>query len=173
MASEIFILVPIVPFDGRCSALVRQGHAEQTAALVELFLPIAVAQETVVANALEPVRQHMEQKPADKFVGGQGHRFVLAAMAIILPLEADLIVLDIEEAVVGDGHAVGVAAHVVEDLLRSSEWALGIDHPFGSFGAGQELGESESFAKRFQGGEELQFTGIECLLQGFQEEAAE
>jgi hypothetical protein len=50
-------------------------------------------------------------------------------VTIILPAEPDLVVFDVQQAVVGDGDAVRIAAHVVEDLLRSSEGALGVDHP--------------------------------------------
>jgi hypothetical protein len=35
-------------------------------------------------------------------------------------------VLDIPDPVVGDGHAVRIAAHVVEDIGRSGEGAFGI-----------------------------------------------
>jgi len=34
-------------------------------------------------------------------------------------------------------------------------------------------GKGDTFAKRFQSGEETQFAGVECSLQGFQEEAPE
>ena len=61
------------------------------------------------------------------------HRLLLVVVAIVLPAETDLTVLDVEQAIVGDGDAVGIAADVVEHLLGSGERALGIDHPFGSF----------------------------------------
>ena len=46
-------------------------------------------------------------------------------MAVVAPAEADLTVLDGEEAVVGDGDAVGVLAEVVEDLVGAGEGGLG------------------------------------------------
>ena len=62
--------------------------------------------------------------------------FDLAFVSIVLPLEADLIVFDIEQAIVGDRDAVSVAAHVIEHLLRSGERSLGIDDPLASFQRG-------------------------------------
>jgi hypothetical protein len=44
----------------------------------------------------------VEQESPDEFVGGQGHRFTLAAITIILPLEADLIVFDIDRMGTGE-----------------------------------------------------------------------
>ena len=53
-------------------------------------------------------------------------------MAVILVAEADLAVVDVEQSLVGDGDAMGVAADVVEDLLGTRERRFGIDDPFGS-----------------------------------------
>ena len=76
----------------------------------------------------------MEQEPTDEFVSGKRHRLLTVAIAIIFPAKADLAVVDIEQAIVGDGDAVGISADVIEDLLRPGERALGIDHPFASSG---------------------------------------
>jgi len=163
-AGEIFVAIAVVLLWRRPPVLVRNLHAEETSALVEFLLPISVPQEAVIANPLEPVRQYVEQEPPDEFVGGQGHRFTLAAIPVIFPLEADLIIIDVQQAVVGNGHAVSIAAHVVEDLLRSGERALGIDHPLKSFRSGQKLSKSEAFPNGLQGGEEPQFARIEGFL---------
>jgi hypothetical protein len=50
-------------------------------------------------------------------------------LAVILPAKADVIVVDFEEATVGDGDALGVAGEIGENLRRSGERALGVDHP--------------------------------------------
>ena len=66
----------------------------------------------------------MEQEAADELLGGKRHRFLLTVVPIVFPLEAHLTVFDIEQAVVGDGDAVGIAADVVEHLLGSGEGRL-------------------------------------------------
>ncbi len=43
--------------------------------------------------------------------------------------EADLAVLHRQDTVVGDSHPVGIAAEVVEDLVRGGERLLGVDDP--------------------------------------------
>ncbi len=51
-------------------------HAQEVLTAGELLLPIAVAEEAVVANALEAERQDVEQKAPDEFRGSEGHRFL-------------------------------------------------------------------------------------------------
>jgi hypothetical protein len=50
-----------------------------------------------------------------------------------------LAVFDIQQAMVGDGDAVSVAAHIVEYLLGSSKGWFGIDDPFGARDEGSGL----------------------------------
>ena len=42
-----------------------------------------------MANAMETVGQGMLEKPADEFIGVEGHELGLAVMAIILPAEGN------------------------------------------------------------------------------------
>lgn len=113
--------------------MVNQLHTEQATTLVQFLLPMAVPQQAIVANALEPVRQNVEQETPDEFVGAHGHGFDLIALFIILPLEFHLIVFDVEEPVIGDGDAMGITAHVIEHLFRSGKWPLGVNDPFELF----------------------------------------
>ena len=43
--------------------------------------------------------------------------------------QADVPISDIDDAVIGDGHAMRVAPDIVDDLLRAFEGPLGIDDP--------------------------------------------
>ena len=143
------------------------------AANSEFFLAVAVPQKSVIANAPEPVRQHVQQETPDEFLGGQGHRFDLIASAIIFPPEPDLIVFDVEQAVIGDGDAMGIAAHVIEHLLGSGERSFGIDNPIALFQVCQMPGERRPLLQRFQRAEELKFAGIECFLERLQKQPPE
>lgn len=149
-ACQILISISIVLLDHNHSERVGQGHGKQAATVVELFLPIAVPQETVIANASESVGKYMEQKAPDEFLGGQRHRFHGAASSIVFPLETHLVVLDSKQAMVGDGHTVGISAHIVEDLLGAGEWSLGIDYPLPLFQVRAMLGEGGGVSKGVQ-----------------------
>ena len=48
-----------------------------------------------------------------------------------------MVILEADEALVGDGDAVRVAGEVVEDVIWSTEWRLGINDPV----LGEELPE--------------------------------
>ena len=50
-------------------------------------------------------------------------------MGIILPAESDLVMFESHEAVVGDGHAMGVAGEIAEHMMRTAEGGLGVDDP--------------------------------------------
>jgi len=49
----------------------------------------------------------MQQETAQELFGGQGHLPLLISVGIVLPTEGDLIVLESEQAVVGDDHTMG------------------------------------------------------------------
>src|SRR6516164_2901256 len=94
-------------------------------------------------------------------------------MAIILPGEGDLPLVDIQEAVIGDGHAMGIATHVVEDLFRAPKGGFGADHPVGLAKRGQILGESMSVTQSLQEGKEVQLALVKSRLQVIEEQASE
>src|SRR5260370_1092475 len=113
----------------------------------------------------------MQQKSPDEIVCLQIHDFDLAVVAIILPMKLHLTVVDIDQAVVGDGHAMRISAHVVKHLLRSGERAFGVYHPFGFLCTVDPRGESVRIAKELQRSKDMQLSGVECLLDALQKEA--
>ena len=48
---------------------------------------------------------------------------------VVLPLEGDPLVVEGDEAAVGDGNAMRVAREIAQDFLRPPERRLGVDHP--------------------------------------------
>ena len=148
-------------------------HIEQAAAEGELLLAVAAGEEAEVADVVEVFGQDMEQEAADELFGGEGQGLEAAVMAVVAPAEADLTVLDGEEAVVGDGDAVGVAAEVVEDLVGAGEGALGVDDPLGLAEGLEVAGEGVGIVESGEGVAELEPAGAEGLLEQFEEEAAE
>ena len=86
-------------------------HGEQLAGSRDVVGAGAVGEQAVVADAVEAVRQHMDQEAADELVGCERHHLVaLAAFgAVVLPPEGDAVARRGDQAAVGDGDAVGVA----------------------------------------------------------------
>src|ERR1017187_6782058 len=133
--------------------------------LGKFLLPVAISQKTgsteCVGNrsATHASKNSRMNSSADKVIV-----WVWPLSRYFFHWETDLTVFDIQQPVVGEGHAVDIAAHRVEHLLGSRKGPLGVDHPFGVFGAGDTAGKTPRFAQGIQGTEELQFAGVECFL---------
>src|ERR1700712_2174155 len=106
----------------------------------KLLGAMTVAEEAEVTDAVEPVRQHMDQEAANELISIQGHDLLAVAIPIIFPAEPDLAVVHGHQSVVGDGNAMGVSPDIVENLSRPRERPLGVDHPCDRRSPGKENG---------------------------------
>lgn len=132
--------------------------------MLQLLLAVSIAQESVIANAVESSGENVEEESSDKLIGREGHDFLLIVVAVVPPMEFHLPVFDIDEPMVGNSNAVGVAADVVYHLLRASEGRLGVDDPFLLSQWIQIAGKGLRIVKFLERREELQVAGVECLL---------
>src|SRR5260370_15349678 len=150
------------------SGPIGRGHSQELAGAFQFVLSVAIAEEAVVADAVEAVGQYVEQKAANEVIGRQGHGFLLVVIAIVLVAELHLTLFDIQQAVVGDGDAMSVASHVVEYLLGSGKWWFGIDDPF-CLPEGSEISrEGSGVLQLRERGKEMQLVVVEGLLQKLQ-----
>ena len=94
---------------------------------------MGVGEEAVVANAMETVRQHVEQEASHELANVQAHDLALVttALPIVLPAETDMGLVKIEQAAVSNRDAMRVAREISQDLLGTGEGFFGIDDPFG------------------------------------------
>ena len=102
---------------------------EQCARQGQQLFAEAVRQQAVVADAHETPGQNVEEETAQELHSVEGHDTLLAAVGIIAPAEADVVAVEGGEAVVADGHAVGVTAEIAQDMFGAAEGRLGIDEP--------------------------------------------
>ena len=105
-------------------------EAEKCSAQSEIVFLGAVGEKPEVANADEAHGQSVEKESPNKFFRGQGHGLALVAIPAISKGKGDDSVFDVEDAIVGDGDPMGIAAEVVEDFFGSAEWRLGVDDPW-------------------------------------------
>jgi hypothetical protein len=84
-----------------------------------------------MSDAVETAGQDVQEEAADELGGVERHGLeaVAAFDAIVFPLERDALVVERDEPGVGDRDAVGGAAEIGEDGLRSGEGPLGVDDP--------------------------------------------
>lgn len=90
--------------------------------------PGAAGEEAVVTDAMEATWEDVDQEAADELVGGEGHDLLpLAPLgAVVLPLEGEAVVIERDQAGVGDGDLMGVARQIGEHRL----WSIGIARAF-------------------------------------------
>src|SRR5262245_35029678 len=102
------------------------GDGEQLAGARDVLDPLAAGEQAVVADAVEAVWQDVNEEAADELMGCEGHRFVSIAAfdPVVLPSEGNAVVVQCNQAAVGDGDAVSVARQISEHGARSAERTL-------------------------------------------------
>lgn len=71
----------------------------------------------------------MKQKTTEELLCGQFHFFLNVSMRAISPGEGNLSVVERNQAMVGNGHSMSVAAEIFENLFRPAEWAFAMNYP--------------------------------------------
>jgi hypothetical protein len=120
-----------------------------TAAQRPRFVP--VGEEAVMPETHEAVGEHMQEEAADKFVGVERHGLGSMTLTPVPVGQADPSIAYIEDAVVRDGNAMGIAADIVQDVLRAGKGGLGVDHPL----FGIQLGTKRCEVRRASSGDRL------------------
>ena len=138
---------------------------EQVATAGDFLLDVAVSEKAEVADADEAGGQDVEEEAAEELDGVEGEGFFDTAVAVILPAERDAAVIDFQQAVVGNSHAVGVATEIVDDLGGAAERALGVDNPALTAGCPQPAADDLGVGEPGQIAKEGELT----LLKGFEQ----
>ncbi len=82
-------------------------------------------------DALEAVGQHVQQETADELGSIERYAFLRCAVSVVPPAEGDAAMIEGNQAAIGDGDPVGVAAQIGKHLPGAGERTLGVDHhPF-------------------------------------------
>src|SRR5208282_3905262 len=136
---------------------------------------MAVGQEAVVPNAVEAIRQYVEEEAAHELGDRDPHDFVLvpATLPVVLPAEADVGLVKVEQPTVGDCDTVGVARQISQDPLGTGEGPFRVDEPFGCAQRRESGGKCLCLVERCEIGKELQFANLERCCQTFEEQARE
>ena len=136
---------------------------------------MTVGEQAIITNAVESIRQHVEQEAAHELADRQTHGLALrgTVLAVILPAKADMVVVEIYETAVGDGDTVGVAGEIGKHLSRACERALGVDDPLDVAQRSKVSSERARLFEASEIGEELEFSRIVQCLKTFEEQAPE
>jgi len=114
----------------------------------------------------------MEQEATDELLGRNRHDMRPLWMAVVFPLKRNLTLSQRVQALIANGNAMGVTAKVFQNLLRSAERRLGVNHPVF---AAQPIEVGAKGRRLPQGrllAEELELTARKELFEGIEDAAA-
>ena len=138
------------------------GNAKQLACACDVGGTIAAGEQAVMTDAVEALRQHVQEEPADKLVRGERHRLpaIGSIEPIVLPAERHTTIVGGYQPPVGDGDAMRVAGEIAQYGFWAGERLLGVDDPFDLPQRGKEDAERSSVGKVCVIAEELQLAGV-------------
>src|SRR5260370_41840939 len=113
---------PVVFFDGSGSGWLgsrRSKCGEQSARGLEFGLYIAASAQAEVANAGESLGQHMQQGSPNKLHSVHRHLLASSLSGGVFEGEGDLAIVNRQDALVGNGDAMGIATDITEDIFRA------------------------------------------------------
>src|SRR6267378_381951 len=90
----------------------------------------------------------------------------------IAPAESDLAIAEGDQAVVGDGHAMSVAAEIVHHVLGATEGTFQVHHPILSMEGPQPSGEGLRLRQKLQVSVEVELAILKRLFERVDELAA-
>jgi hypothetical protein len=90
---------------------------------------VSTGEVAEVADADKASWQHVLAKAAQELGSGESHDALFIAMSIVFPSEGHAVTIEAKQALIADGHAVGISAEIAQHVARSTKSRLGIDHP--------------------------------------------
>ena len=66
----------------------------------------------------------------DKLFGRDGHHTLNVSVSVVPPTERDVVAVEGEQSMVGDGDAMGITTEVTQHLFRTAEGRFSVDDPF-------------------------------------------
>ena len=108
----------------------------------------SVGEKAEVADAHEARGKHVEQEAVQELLDRQGHQALLVAVRGVSPAEGNLVPREGDQAVIGDRHAVGIAAEVTENMFGTTEGRFAVDHPVVTEEGAEERSESLRFRQK-------------------------
>ena len=89
---------------------------------------MAVGEQSIVADAVQALGEHVRQEAPNELAGWQGHGLIAVRPLdpVILPLERDAGFVGCDQPAIGDGDAVGVAYPTYKRIARKPPTCEGV-----------------------------------------------
>src|SRR5262249_21594722 len=108
----------------------------------------AIGEQSEVTDAHECLGQNMQEEATQELASAELHVTVLATVGVVLPAKSDVLVIEGQQSMIGNGHAMGVPPKIVQHLHRATEGWLGIDDPILTVQATQQLRKLSRISER-------------------------
>jgi hypothetical protein len=133
----------------------------------------AVGEIAEVADADEAFGEQMQEKASQKLLVREVHAFTFVVVSRIPPTKSALPLRKRDKAMVGDGHAMGVTAQILEHMLGASEGWFAINHPVLSKQGSKPGSKDLRLGQERQIAREVELIVLESVLEAGYELAAE
>ena len=118
-----------------------------------------------MADADETLGKQVEQKTPQKLIACESHHFLQIVVGGVTPAKGDLFIGQCDQAMVGDGDAVGIAAEILQDVLGSAEGWFGVHDPIFAEERTQPGSEELGMGERCEFSGQVQLTALEGRVQ--------
>lgn len=125
----------------------------------------AIGNEAVVSDANKAARKQVEEKTAQELIHRKRHSALLVAVRRISPTESDVAICQGNQAMVGDGHSMGIAAEVFENMFRAAKGPFAVDDPIVAIELPDQGAESLRVGKVLELAMKANLALCECTLQ--------
>ena len=132
----------------------------------------SVGEEAEVADADEALGEQMKEEATEKLIARDGHHFLSIVVGGVTPAKGNLAVRQCDQAMVGDGDAMSIAAEILQHVLGSAEGWFGVDDPVFAEERTQPGSEELGMGERCEFSGQVQLTAFEGRLQSSHELAA-
>lgn len=131
-----------------------------------------VGEEAEVADTDEALGEQVKQEATEKLIARERHHFLPIVVGRVAPAKGNLAIGQSEQAMVGDGDAVSIAAEILQDILGSAEGWFGVDDPVFAEERTQPGCEELGMGEWREFSAQVQLTAFESRLQAGDELAA-
>ena len=69
-----------------------------------------------MTDAHESSGEHVQKETPQELRGGKSHLALLATVGIVLPAKGDTLLIEGQQAMIGNGHAMGVTPQIAQHL---------------------------------------------------------
>ena len=114
----------------------------------------------------------MQQESPNKLYSFHSHLLELSGGGVVFEGEGDLAIVNSQDAMVGNGDAMSIAAQITEDRFGGGEGRFGVDDPVLLIEWVEELAPNTELTQFGSAACQLELAGIVSLAEGGQELAA-